>query len=192
MQNLEEKAYVLAKLLATQTLFEEKNYRTKTVISEMPNVAAFQEQGHGYCKLTKQQLVTELACEKNNIWNYLSNQDNRKVLSMKLLYDSNDKMQLSKQISMLAFYTMYKDLVSVDNIPDEIQKRALDMELVSKAICLYTYFALLANESINANDYDELFIEAWYNYYGSWIARQMMLKMRGNDWINDFDGAFRI
>lgn len=192
MQNLEEKAYVLAKLLATQTLFEEKNYRTKTVISEMPNVAAFQEQGHGYCKLTKQQLVTELACEKNNIWNYLSNQNNRKVLSMKLLYDSNDKMQLSKQISMLAFYTMYKDLVSVDNIPDEIQKRALDMELVSKAICLYTYFALLANESINANDYDELFIEAWYNYYGSWIARQMMLKMRGNDWINDFDGAFRI
>ena len=164
----------------------------------MPNVAMFQDQSDGYCKETKSNLAIGkignkindvVFATKQDIIDYLSNPDNRNIKSMKVLYDSGDSLVISKQISMLTFHSMYRDLMTVDNIPEETRKRSLDMNIVGTVLCLYTYLVLLANNSCEI-DYDGLFIEAWYDYFGSLMTRQVMLKMRGNDWVDDFDGAF--
>lgn len=195
---LQEKSLLLSKSLAIQSVFEKVDYTPVTPLSDMPDVAMFQDQSDGYCKETKSNLAIGkigskhhdvVFATKQDIIDYLSNPDNRDVKSMKKLYDSGESLTLSKQISMLTFHAMYRDLVTVDDIPEETRKRALDMNIVSKVLCLYTYLVLLANNSCDI-DYDELFIEAWYDYYGSLMARQVMLKMRGDDWIDDFDGAF--
>ena len=50
---------------------------------------------------------------------------------------------------------------------------------------LYTYFTILVNDNLSADDFNELFVESWIKYYGNAQARIFMFRMRGNSWENE-------
>ena len=50
-------------------------------------------------------------------------------------------------------------------------------------------FTMDVNGNVDADKFNELFVESWINYYGNVQARLFMFKMRGNNWKNDFNGV---
>ena len=89
-------------------------------------------------------------------------------LSKHYLYDSDNIDVLCQQISMLARHSIYKDVEDINTVPDETRKNSLDPETVSLYISIYTLFTLIANDNINDDMYNTLFINAWFNYYKYW------------------------
>lgn len=89
---------------------------------------------------------------------------------------------------MLAKYSHYKDLPDLNNVPQEYRSKSLDPESVSVSIALYVIFTILVNPSIKPEQYNELFIKVWFNYYENWMSRELMFKMRGNATKQDFSG----
>ena len=65
----------------------------------------------------------------------------------------------------------------------------MNPENVSLAMGLFTYFTILVNDNLSADDFNELFVESWIKYYGNAQARIFMFRMRGNSWKNDFKGV---
>lgn len=174
-------------------------------INEMPsysedfNVRQMQEQYSHWCVATKKLLLFDTvepystmgrfaSMMKAYMTNYASKEANRFNQAMKYLYDETDLKILVHQISMLAKYSHYKDLPDLNNVPKEYRSKSLDPESVSVSIALYVIFTILVNPSIKPEQYNELFIKVWFNYYENWMARELMFKMRGNATKQDFAG----
>ena len=87
---------------------------------------------------------------------------------------------------MLARHSIYKDVEDINTVPDETRKNSLDPETVSLYISIYTLFTLIANDNMNDDMYNTLFINAWFNYYKYWTSREALMQMRGNSWKDDF------
>ena len=134
--------------------------------------------------LSKQGMVASYI--KGKVSNYIKDTKNRDVTAMHYLYDSDSIDVLCQQISMLARHAIYKDVEDINNVPDETRKNSLNPENVSLYISIYTLFTLIANDSINDDMYNTLFINAWFNYYKYWTSREALLQMRGNSWKDDF------
>ena len=90
---------------------------------------------------------------------------------------------------MLTLHAKYKDVKDINNISREEMAASIDPENVSTALSIYTFFTILANDNFSSDDYNQIFTESWYKYYQTWEVRQMMFKMRGNGWKNDFKGV---
>ena len=50
-------------------------------------------------------------------------------------------------------------------------------------------FTILINDSVDTKQFNDLFINVWFDYYNNWMARELMFKMRGNATIQDFAGV---
>ena len=172
-------------------------------IDEMPsysddfNVRLMQEQYAHWCVATKKLLLSDTvepystmgrfaSMMKAYMTNYASKEANRSNQAMKYLYDETDLKILVHQISMLAKYSHYKDLPDLNNVPQEYRRKSLDPESVSVSIALYVIFTILVNPGIKSEQYNELFIKVWFNYYENWMSRELMFKMRGNATKQDF------
>lgn len=175
-------------------------------ISNMPNYSddintcMLQEQYSHWCVTTKKLLLSDTvepystqgrfaSLMKTSMKSYAKNRENRCNQAMKYLYDESDIQILVQQISMLAKYTHYKDAPDFDQIPREMRSKSLDPEYVSISIALYVVFTILVNPNIRIDQYNELFIKVWFDYYENWIVRDLMLKMRGNAAKQDFAGV---
>ena len=175
-------------------------------IDEMPtycedlNLRMIQEQYAHWCVATKK-LLTSDAVEpfstmgrfasmmKAYMTDYAGKGTNRTNQAMKYLYSETDYNILVHQISMLAKYAHYKDAADFNDISQELRSKSLDPESVSVSIALYVVFTILVNPSIKPEQYNELFIKAWFDYYENWMSRELMFKMRGNATKQDFAGV---
>lgn len=161
------------------------------------NVALMQRQFGTWCLQSKKFLISDAVSPlskqgmvasyiKGKMSNYIKDTKNRDVTAMHYLYDSDSIDVLCQQISMLARHAIYKDVEDINNVPDETRKNSLNPENVSLYISIYTLFTLIANDNINDDMYNTLFINAWFNYYKYWTSREALLQMRGNSWKDDF------
>ena len=161
------------------------------------NVALMQRQFGTWCLQSKKFLISDAVSPlskqgmvasyiKGKVSNYIKDTKNRDVTAMHYLYDSDSIDVLCQQISMLARHAIYKDVEDINNVPDETRKNSLNPENVSLYISIYTLFTLIANDSMNDDMYNTLFINAWFNYYKYWTSREALLQMRGNSWKDDF------
>lgn len=175
-------------------------------IDEMPtycedlNLRMIQEQYAHWCVATKK-LLTSDAVEpfstmgrfasmmKAYMTDYAGKGTNRTNQAMKYLYSETDYNILVHQISMLAKYAHYKDAADFNDISQELRSKSLDPESVSVSIALYVVFTILVNPSVKPEQYNELFIKAWFDYYKNWMSRELMFKMRGNATKQDFAGV---
>ena len=175
-------------------------------ISNMPetdddlNVALMQKQYGTWCLQSKKFLISDTVSPlskqgivasyiKGKISNYIQDFKNKDVMAMHYLYDSDKIDVLCQQISMLARHAIYKDVEDINNVPDETRKNSLNPENVSLYISIYTLFTLIANDSMNDDMYNTLFINAWFNYYKYWTSREALMQMRGNSWKDDFNNV---
>lgn len=185
--------------LMIESTFQGIDYTTDTKPSEIESVAMMQEQYELFCLQAKSSLVADRGDEiantsiitmvKNDIKDYINKNKYKNNEAMLVLSHSSDIDVVIQQISMLVFYWFYKNVKNTHAIPPEIQKLSISPNNVSSSIGLGIYFTLLVNDGFCAGDFNELFVESWYDYYNNWMSRQLMLKMRGDDWLNDFDGA---
>lgn len=161
------------------------------------NVALMQRQSGTWCLQSKKFLISDAVSPlskqgmvasyiKGKMSNYIKDTKNRDVTAMHYLYDSDSIDVLCQQISILARHAIYKDVEDINNVPDETRKNSLNPETVSLYISIYTLFTLIANDNINDDMYNTLFINAWFNYYKYWTSREALLQMRGNSWKDDF------
>lgn len=161
------------------------------------NVALMQRQFGTWCLQSKKFLISDAVSPlskqgmvasyiKGKMSNYIKDTKNRDITAMYYLYDSDNIDVLCQQISMLARHAIYKDVEDINNVPDETRKNSLNPEIVSLYISIYTLFTLIANDNINDDMYNMLFINAWFNYYKYWTSREALLQMRGNSWKDDF------
>lgn len=161
------------------------------------NVALMQRQFGTWCLQSKKFLISDAVSPlskqgmvasyiKGKMSNYIKDTKNRDITAMYYLYDSDNIDVLCQQISMLARHAIYKDVEDINNVPDETRKNSLNPENVSLYISIYTLFTLIANDNINDDMYNMLFINAWFNYYKYWTSREALLQMRGNSWKDDF------
>lgn len=161
------------------------------------NVALMQRQFGTWCLQSKKFLISDAVSPlskqgmvasyiKGKVSNYIKDTKNRDITAMYYLYDSDNIDVLCQQISMLARHAIYKDVEDINNVPDETRKNSLNPENVSLYISIYTLFTLIANDNINDDMYNMLFINAWFNYYKYWTSREALLQMRGNSWKDDF------
>ena len=143
------------------------------------NVALMQRQFGTWCLQSKKFLISDAVSPlskqgmvasyiKGKVSNYIKDTKNRDITAMHYLYDSDNIDVLCQQISMLARHAIYKDVEDINNVPDETRKNSLDPETVSLYISIYTLFTLIANDNINDDMYNTLFINAWFNYYKYW------------------------
>lgn len=164
---------------------------------EDQNVALMQRQSGTWCLQSKKFLISDAVSPlskqgmvasyiKGKVSNYIKDTKNRDITAMHYLYDSDNIDVLCQQISMLARHAIYKDVEDINNVPDETRKNSLNPENVSLYISIYTLFTLIANEKMNDDMYNTLFINAWFNYYKYWTSREALLQMRGNSWKDDF------
>ena len=161
------------------------------------NVALMQRQFGTWCLQSKKFLISDAVSPlskqgmvasyiKGKVSNYIKDTKNRDITAMHYLYDSDNIDVLCQQISMLARHAIYKDVEDINNVPDETRKNSLNPENVSLYICIYTMFTLIANDNMNDDMYNTLFINAWFNYYKYWTSREALMQMRGNPWKDDF------
>ena len=161
------------------------------------NVALMQRQFGTWCLQSKKFLISDAVSPlskqgmvasyiKGKVSNYIKDTKNRDITAMYYLYDSDNIDVLCQQISMLARHAIYKDVEDINNVPDETRKNSLNPENVSLYISIYTLFTLIANEKMNDDMYNTLFINAWFNYYKYWTSREALMQMRGNPWKDDF------
>ena len=164
------------------------------------NVALMQRQFGTWCLQSKKFLISDAVSPlskqgmvasyiKGKMSNYIKDTKNRDITAMHYLYDSDNIDVLCQQISMLARHAIYKDVEDINNVPDETRKNSLNPENVSLYISIYTLFTLIANEKMNDDMYNTLFINAWFNYYKYWTSREALLQMRGNSWKDDFNNV---
>ena len=164
------------------------------------NVALMQKQYGTWCLQSKKFLISDTVSPlskqgmvasyiKGKISNYIQDFKNKDVMAMHYLYDSDKIDVLCQQISMLARHAIYKDVEDINNVPDETRKNSLNPENVSLYICIYTMFTLIANDNMNDDMYNTLFINAWFNYYKYWTSREALMQMRGNSWKDDFNNV---
>lgn len=167
---------------------------------EDQNVALMQRQSGTWCLQSKKFLISDAVSPlskqgmvasyiKGKMSNYIKDTKNRDITAMHYLYDSDNIDVLCQQISMLARHAIYKDVEDINNVPDETRKNSLNPENVSLYISIYTLFTLIANEKMNDDMYNTLFINAWFNYYKYWTSREALLQMRGNSWKDDFNNV---
>ena len=126
---------------------------------------------------------------QKEIKDYIANTSNRDNKAMKYLYELDDMKLLTQQISMLALHANMKRVQNIASITHQEFHAAMNPEHVSLALGLYTYFTVIVNGNVDADKFNELFVESWINYYGNVQARLFMFKMRGNNWKNDFNGV---
>ena len=164
------------------------------------NVALMQRQFGTWCLQSKKFLISDAVSPlskqgmvasyiKGKMSNYIKDTKNRDITAMYYLYDSDNIDVLCQQISMLARHAIYKDVEDINNVPDETRKNSLNPENVSLYISIYTLFTLIANDNINDDMYNMLFINAWFNYYKYWTSREALMQMRGNSWKDDFNNV---
>ena len=164
------------------------------------NVALMQRQFGTWCLQSKKFLISDAVSPlskqgmvasyiKGKVSNYIKDTKNRDITAMHYLYDSDNIDVLCQQISMLARHAIYKDVEDINNVPDETRKNSLNPENVSLYISIYTLFTLIANEKMNDDMYNTLFINAWFNYYKYWTSREALMQMRGNSWKDDFNNV---
>jgi len=175
------------------------NYEPIAKTSEIDFIAELQKKYAHYCMQSKANLIMDVIQEnpqtaiatalKQYIVKYIEDDSHRKNATMKWLYESNDINIIAQQISMLVKYSFYKSVTDIKNIPKQTQRMSLEPEQVSTAISVYTYFTLLANKNFEYTDYNRIFIEAWFNYYEDWMAREMMFQLQGNSWKDEFKGV---
>ena len=164
------------------------------------NVALMKRQFGTWCLQSKKFLISDAVSPlskqgmvasyiKGKVSNYIKDTKNRDITAMHYLYDSDNIDVLCQQISMLARHAIYKDVEDINNVPDETRKNSLNPENVSLYICIYTMFTLIANDNMNDDMYNTLFINAWFNYYKYWTSREALMQMRGNSWKDDFNNV---
>ena len=167
---------------------------------EDQNVALMQRQSGTWCLQSKKFLISDTVTPlskqgmvasyiKGKMSNYIKDTKNRDITAMHYLYDSDNIDVLCQQISMLARHAIYKGVEDINNVPDETRKNSLNPENVSLYICIYTMFTLIANDNMNDDMYNTLFINAWFNYYKYWTSREALMQMRGNSWKDDFNNV---
>ena len=108
---------------------------------------------------------------------------------MKHFYTLTEDDLIIHQISMFAYMANMKNVVDIHNITRSEIHSSLNPEPISLAIGLYTYFTILVNKNYDTDDFNKLFVEAWIAYYNNVQARYLMLRMNGNKWKKDFEGA---
>lgn len=173
------------------------DYYPYTDFSEDTLIEFTQSQYQHYCLMVKAQLSMSITGDTNpimdalkkHIKSYVSNSTNRYNKAMRYLYEGTEKTVLIHQISMLAFHANIRNVKDINNLSTQEIRAAIDPEIVSLALGLYVYFTILVNESISAKDFNELFVEAWINYFEYTQARILMFQMRGDMWKNDFEGV---
>lgn len=186
--------------LASQFIVESMSdlgYEPYSNFSDDFAVSELQKQFSHYCLMIKSNLAIDsvgkaspfIVALKQHIRNYISNTSNKNNQAMKYLYELSDTDLLIQQISMLTLHANMKHVQDIANLSQEKFQAAMNPEQVALAMGLYTYFTILVNDNFSAEDFNELFIESWINYYGNVQTRLFMFKMRGNTWKNDFKGV---
>ena len=188
------------KKLASQFVVESMSnfgYKPYSDFSEDFATSELQKQFSHYCLMAKSNLALDavgqspafMAAFKQLIKDYIANTSNRDNKAMKYLYELDDMKLLTQQISMLALHANMKRVQNIASITHQEFHAAMNPEHVSLALGLYTYFTVIVNGNVDADKFNELFVESWINYYGNVQARLFMFKMRGNNWKNDFKGV---
>ena len=203
-QTIKARGEQLEVRLMGESVFEglsgkDTGYKPKSEFSDNPQIAKIQEQYNHYCIQSKANLTIDrvqknwqtsiVTAIKEHVYKYLAKEENRKNKAMKYLYELDDINLLTQQISMLTLHAKYKDVEDIENISIEELTASIDPENVSTALSIYTFFTILANDNYSSDDYNQLFIESWFNYYQNWESRQIIFKMRGNGWKSDFAGV---
>lgn len=186
--------------LASQFVVEsmsELSYSPYSTFSDDFAISEFQKQYVHYCLMAKSNLSMDVIGQSNpffialkkHIKAYISNPLNKSNQAMKFLYEADDMKILVQQVSMLSMHANMKGVQNIESISRQEFHNALDPEQVALAMGLYTYFTILVNKNFTVNDFNELFVESWINYYENVQARLFLFKMRGNNWKDDFKGV---
>lgn len=186
----------LASQFAVESLSNDLGYKPSRYSDDF-SVSELQKQYAHYCLMAKSNLAMDaigqtspfMAALKNHIKSYIANTENKSNKAMKYLYESAETNILVQQISMLSLHANMKRVINVANITREEFHMAMNPENVCLAIGLYTYFAILTNKNISVDNFNQLFVESWFDYYEKIQVRWIMIKMRGNDWKDDFNGV---
>lgn len=204
MKEMKEMKEIITRLMGEFTV--ESMMGCDIEIENMPannedfNFAMFQQQYSTWCIQSKRLLLVDqveplspqgmfISYMKAHITKYIADKRNAENKTMSYLYTSNDIEILTQQISMLTRHALYKDVADINNVDEETRKNSLDPEHVSIPIAIYTLFTILANDSVDAKSFNELFIRSWFNYYDNWMARELMFQMNGEKWKNCFEGV---
>ena len=199
MNNIEKKAELIEKELMSQFIIESMgsfDYKPKHNYSESLDIARFQQQYKHYCMQAKSNLVIDrvnrdgstiiVTILKQTIQNYITDENNHGNKFMKWLYDYDDDEVITHQIKMLTKGLIYKEYESVSEADKHI---SLDPEQVSTTISLLVYFTLLANDNYTSDDFNQLFVETWFDYYENWHTTEIMFELNGSSWRKQFEGV---
>ena len=187
----------LASQFMVESMTSDLGYEPYTELSEDFNISGLKTQYSHYCMMAKTNLVLDsmghpnpmMSALKAHLLAYLSDPSNRTNQAMKYLYELEDRKLLIQQLGMLTLHATMKRVNDISNISNEEFRNALNLETVALGLGMYVYFTILANPSVSEEDFNELFVESWIEYFGNFQARLFMLRMRGNSWKNDFSGV---
>lgn len=186
----------LASQFTVESLSNDLEY-TPSGYSDDFYVSELQKQYMHYCLMAKSNLAMDAAGQahplmialKNHIKSYIADSKNNSNKAMKYLYESAEIDTLVQQIGMLSLHANMKHVKDVANITPEEFHLAMEPENVCLAIGLYTYFTIVTNKNITVDKFNQLFVETWLDYYEKIQVRWLMIKMRGNDWKDEFKGV---
>lgn len=190
----------LAAQFVVESMMNDLNYEPRSAATDDVNMSNFQIQYKESCLKAKSLLAMGIADKSHpyafiskgiiqNIIEYIKIDSNRYNQAMKYLYDFNDENIIFQQISMLTFFSCFKNLEDVNNVPRDIFGYAMNPDTVGLEMATYVLFTIMANPNYKTSDFNKLFVESWYNYYENFSARFIMLRMRGNSWKDDFKGT---
>lgn len=100
---------------------------------------------------------------------------------------SSDTDLVIKRIETLSFASMINQ---IDDIKDDnyIYKAALNIEGLGTSMGYYCYLSLLINSNLFIS-YNELFVNAWFNYFENLYSNIKKFQMLGDNWKSQFIGA---
>lgn len=187
----------LAGQFVTESMASDFGYKPRAIFSDDFNIFNFQAQYASYCLMAKSNLVLDLfentnplmSALKAHLLQYLSDSSNRTNKAMKHLYELEDRTILIQQLGMLTLHANMKRVNDIGNISNDEMRNALNPESVALCLGMYVYFTILANDSVSEADFNELFVESWIEYFGDFYTRLFMLRMRGNNWKDNFNGV---
>ena len=199
MSNVSQRAESIETELMGQLMMESMasfDYSPEHSVSDTETIAALQQQYGHFCMKAKSNLVIDkvqpgpqtkiVTFIKNSVKEYIEDENNRSNRFMHWLYDSSDDDVITQQIKMLTKGLIYKEY---ENVANADKRKSLDPEQVSSTISILVYFVILANSNYNADDFNRLFVETWFDYYENWMATELMFQMNGGSWREQFKGV---
>lgn len=184
--------------ISTESAFDMSEYGLQ--LDDDINIATLQSQGGYYALYAKKFILIDIveplsaagivsADIKQRIQFGIITGAFSKNRVMKYLIDVSEIEILASHIAMLTAHSILKDVDNINEIPNEIMNMYLMPDSVAIPMGYYVAIVCIGNNHYNANSFNEIFANAWHNYFETALAKLLMLRMTGNTWKKQFSGC---